>query len=240
MLLEAKNLTASYDGIFTLKNINFHIDKGELVAVLGPNGSGKSTLLKSLYGVLKPRGGAIFFNGERIDGLPSSNLIRKGIVFIPQGRRVFPSLTVHENLRVMLSGIGNNKTKISELVDEALSFFPSLKGKEKVLAGCLSGGEQQMVALARSMLAKPNLLLLDEPSLGLSPKWVNEVFGKIKEINHSGTAIVLVEQKLHEALAMADRCYILKLGKVVWEGVPRDLIEKTLDKVYFGSDIYDE
>lgn len=215
-MLEIRDLFVSYEGTPILRAISLKIDEGEFVSILGPNGAGKSTLLKAIAGLLKPDKGKILFEGRSIAGLHPAKLVEQGILFLPQGSRVFPHLTVEENLEVMLYRFRRKKRK--ELIENIFLLFSILTERRKVLAGRLSGGEQQMVALARAMVMRPKLLLLDEPSLGLSPSWINIVFEKIGEIHHMGTTIILVEQKVKEALQMAQKGYTLRFGKVALMG----------------------
>ena len=221
MLLEVRNLAVAYDGVQVLTGINIDVDHGECVAIIGPNGAGKSTLVKAIAGILKPIHGEIFFEGESIVGSDTRQLVSQAIVFIPQGKRVFPSLTVSENIEVMLEAHG--KKERMRIIEELFSLFPFLKDRRDALAGRLSGGEQQIIALARALTVKPKLLLLDEPSFGLSPRWTEQVFETVESLHE--IAVVLVEQNVHKALSLADRGYLLKLGKVVREGQATELMD---------------
>lgn len=236
MLLRAENIRASYNGDFSLKNVCLDIGFEEIVAIFGPNGSGKTTLLKALYGILDVHGGRVFFNGENISNLPTWRFAEKGIVLFPQRKKLFSNLSVSDNLRIMLKSVEINNRNIKSLIDEAISFFPKLKGKEKIPAYQLSGGEQQMVALSRVFVSKPKLLILDEPSVGLSPDWIIELFRKIKEINEMGVSIILVEQNIEKAIEIAHRCYIMNLGAVSWQGPVEKLDDKILSRIFLGDE----
>ena len=224
MFLEVRNLTVYYDTVLALDNISLNIGDGEIVTVIGPNGAGKSTALKVICGLLEPRSGQVLFRGESITGKQPYQLVEKGLCLVPEGRRIFTSMTVLENLE-MGAYTKNDKKALREDIDKVVSLFPVLKEREKQRAGTLSSGEQQMLAIGRAFMLKPELLLLDEPSLGLSPNYVDTVFEKIEEINRDGTAILLVEQNARMALEYADRGYVFEIGKIAFEGKARDLME---------------
>lgn len=223
MLLEVKDLVVGYGGMQALHGVNICVAQGECVAIIGPNGAGKSTLLKAIAGVLKPMRGDILFAGKSIAGMEPEQLIHQAIVFVPQGKRVFPSLTVSENIEVMLEKFAKRERK--RLIEEVLELFPILRERSSVLAGRLSGGEQQVVALARALTVKPKLLLLDEPSHGLSPRWTNEIFRRLSELAQKHITVVLVEQNVRKACVLADRAYILKMGQVARESHAKELTD---------------
>lgn len=232
-LLKADIPEAGYGKKIVLKDVSISIEEGEIVGLIGPNGAGKSTLLKVLMGMLKIPRGSIQFNGTHITNRDPDRLVRSGISFIPQGNRVFTELSVLENLE--LGGyILNERTGILKRVDQLLELFPDLKDRIKQNAGKLSGGEKQQLALARALMLQPKLLLLDEPSLGLSPKLVTKAFETIKKVNSEfKTTIILVEQKVHEVLKIAHRIYALRMGEVVFTGTPSDLQSSEVMKRIF-------
>jgi len=225
-LLDVRNLTVYYDAVLALDDISLCVNKGEIVAMIGPNGAGKSTALKAICGLVKPRSGKILFDGEDITGKQPYQLVEKGLCLVPEGRRIFPSMTVLENLEMGAFIItGDQKSIIRERIEMVFNLFPVLKERWKQRAGTLSSGEQQMLAIGRALMLKPKLLLLDEPSLGLSPNYVEIVFEKIKEINKEGTAILLVEQNARMALEYADRGYVFKIGKIALADDAKKLLE---------------
>jgi len=234
-ILELKGISVHYHGVKALDGVNITLKKGEIVALMGPNGAGKSTVLKSVFGIAPLDSGGIHYKGK-----PISPIVHKmtglGIVLVPQGRRVFTRLTIEENLEIGGFSI-RDRSGVGKRIDSVLETFPALKAKRKSKARALSGGEQQMLAIARGLVAGPEALLLDEPSLGLSPKIVKEVFAKIKEINVShGTSIMVVEHNIKSLLEFVDRAYVLDKGKVVAEGAPGRLIEGgILEKVFLGK-----
>lgn len=228
MLLDVRNLTVYYDTVLALDDISLNISEGEIVAMIGPNGAGKSTALKAICGLVKPKSGEVLFQGENINGKQPYQLVEKGLCLVPEGRRVFASMSVLENLE-MGSYTRSNKKTLQEYIDKVFSIFPLLKERQRQRAGTLSSGEQQMLAIGRALMLKPKLLLLDEPSLGLSPNYVNTVFEKIKEINKDGTTILLVEQNARMALEYADRGYVFEIGKIAFEDKAKNLLEN--DKV---------
>lgn len=236
MLLETRDLTVCYDSILALNDVSLSVDEGEIVAIIGPNGAGKSTVLKAICGLLKPKSGKILFRGEEINGRQPYQLVEKKLCLVPEGRRIFASMTVLENLEMgaytvassWLLDIREQKTKNQKLktqLDKVYGLFPVLKERRKQKAGTLSSGEQQMLAIGRALMLKPELLLLDEPSLGLSPNYVDIVFEKIKEINRNGTAILIVEQNARMALEHADRGYVFDIGKIAFEDKAKNLLE---------------
>jgi neutral amino acid transport system ATP-binding protein len=233
-LLEVKDVYAGYvQDLPILQGINFAIAPGELVTVIGPNGAGKSTLAKTIFGLLSPSAGEIFFKGENIAGLPSDQIVRRGMCYVPQVSNVFASLTVSENLE-MGAFLHNGSTKT--LKDNIYTMFPKLAQRRHQKAGTLSGGERQMLAMGRALMLDPDLLVLDEPSAALSPLLVKDVFEQIKAINANGKAIVLVEQNAKQALMMAHRGYVLENGKDKLEGTGASLLDNPLvGELYLGS-----
>ncbi|MCK4591676.1 MAG: ABC transporter ATP-binding protein [Candidatus Latescibacteria bacterium] len=224
MFLEVRNLTAYYDSVLALDNISLTLSEGEIVAMIGPNGAGKSTALKAICGLLKPRSGEVLFRGENINGKQPYQLVEKGLCLVPEGRRVFASMTVLENLE-MGAYTRKNRKALQEGIGKALNLFPVLKERQKQRAGTLSSGEQQMLAVGRALILEPKLLLLDEPSLGLSPNYVDTLFERIKEINRDGTTILLVEQNARMALEYADRGYVFEIGKIAFQDKAKNLLE---------------
>jgi len=234
-ILELKNIHANYGGVRALDGVDIFIDESEVVAFMGPNGAGKSSVLKTIFGLVPVSSGLVLWQGETVRPI-SYEMVERGISFVPQGRRVFNHLSVEENLEI--GGITiRDKKEVSRRISEVMDIFPVLRHKRKRKSGELSGGEQQMVALARGIIIKPKLLLLDEPSLGLAPKIVKEVFIKIKEINERHkTAIIIVEHNLKSLLEIVHRAYILDKGKVIKEGEPKELMKSDiLEKVFLGK-----
>ena len=232
MLLEAKNLTVHYGTVQALDQVSFGLDEDEIVAMIGPNGAGKSTALNTVCGLVRPTSGEIRFQGKIINGLRPEALVKKGMCLVPEGRRVFYTMTVLENLE-MGAFTRKNKKKIRESLTKVFELFPLLKDRRRQRAGTLSSGEQQMLAMGRALMLEPKLLLLDEPSLGLSPNYVEAVFEKIKEINRNGTAVLLVEQNARMALEVADRAYVFQIGEIAMEGEGKDLLENAKVKKSF-------
>lgn len=224
MLLEAKNLTVHYGTVKALDQVSFGVDEDEIVAMIGPNGAGKSTALNTVCGLVRPTSGEIRFQSEVINGMRPEALVKKGMCLVPEGRRVFYTMTVLENLE-MGAFTRKNKKKIRESLTKVFELFPLLKDRRRQRAGTLSSGEQQMLAMGRALMLEPKLLLLDEPSLGLSPNYVEAVFDKIKEINRNGTAVLLVEQNARMALEVAHRAYVFQIGEIAIEGKGKELLE---------------
>ncbi|WP_027718356.1 ATP-binding cassette domain-containing protein [Desulfovirgula thermocuniculi] len=222
MILEVKDLEVYYGAIRALQGISFSVEKGEIVTLIGANGAGKSTTLRTISGLLVPRRGEIFFQGQKITRLPAHKIVRMGISHVPEGRQIFPNLTVKENL-LMGAYTRNNRAEVEQSLEEVMTRFPRLRERAKQLAGTLSGGEQQMLAMGRGLMSKPTLLLLDEPSMGLSPLLVEEIFEIIKSINRQGTTILLVEQNAYMALQVAHRAYVLETGRIVLHGKAEEL-----------------
>jgi branched-chain amino acid transport system ATP-binding protein len=232
-MLTVDHLQASYGRVQTLWEIGFEVRKGEIVALIGANGAGKTTTLKVLSGLLRPQGGNIVLEGERIDGRSPPEIVRRGIVHVPEGRGLFPDMTVLDNL--LMGAYGTPLAGRRSRLDRVFAIFPRVKERQEQWAGTLSGGEQQMVAIGRGLMADPKLLLLDEPSLGLAPLIVEEVFRVVKEINASGVSVLLVEQSTQHALALASRGYVLEAGRVVLSGSGRDLLANAeVRRAYLG------
>ncbi len=233
-VIEAKNLVAGYlPGVNILNGINFYADKGELIGIIGPNGAGKSTLLKAIFGLVKVREGSITLNGENIVGLKANKLVSKGVGFIPQTNNVFPSLTIEDNLQM---GIFQQPAKYKERVEFVVSIFPELSKRLKQRAGSLSGGERQMVAMSRALMMDPAVLLLDEPSAGLSPVRQDEAFLRVSEINKAGVTCIMVEQNARRCLQISDRGYVLDQGKDAVVGKGRELLnDPQVIGLYLGT-----
>ena len=233
-MLEVKNLEVNYGAIKAVQGIDFYIDEGEIVTLIGANGAGKTTTMNTIIGVVKAAGGEILFQGNDISKLSSSAIVKNGIALSPEGRQIFPKMTVYENLEMGAYSI--NKKYIKEGVEQAYDSFPRLKEREKQIAGTLSGGEQQMLAVARALMSKPKLLMLDEPSLGLAPIVVEDIFRLILRIRKMGTTVLLVEQNARMALSISDRGYVLETGKIVLTGKSKELLSdpKVID-AYFGG-----
>ncbi len=234
-LLQLKNISVHYGGVKALNDVSLHLDAGEIVALMGPNGAGKSTILKAIFGLVPTEHGMIMLEGQKITPVPYQ-IVHAGIAFVPQGRRVFTHLTVEENLEMGGFAV-KDKIELKRRMNEILETFPALKTKLKAKSGSLSGGQQQMLALARGLMIEPKILLLDEPSLGLAPKIVKEVFEKIAEINqHHKTAILIVEHNIKSLLQITHRAYVLDKGRVVAEGPSTKLMNSDiLEQVFLGK-----
>jgi branched-chain amino acid transport system ATP-binding protein len=234
-MLAVEDLNVYYGAIHALKGISFHLEKGEIVALIGGNGAGKSTTLNTISGLLRPRTGTVTFQNEDLTVVPPQNIVRRGVVHVPEGRRIFPKLSVQENLE-MGAYIYDDRKQIEQDMESAMQRFPRLRERRKQYGGTLSGGEQQMLAIARGLMARPTLLLLDEPSMGLSPILVEQIFEIIREINAQGTSILLVEQNAQMALSIADRGYVLETGRVTLEGNAQELLEDPMViEAYLGG-----
>jgi|SRR3989339_1312375 len=238
MLLSIANISVSYDKISALKDISLYLDNREIVAIIGSNGAGKTTLINAISGVVPLQNGNITFKGEKIDALPIWKIAKKGIVQIPEGRKVFPKLTVVENMEMGAYPEKNSKS-IKQSIHEMFAMFPVLKDRKNQLAGTLSGGEQQMLVIARGLMAKPKLLMFDEPSMGLAPIIVEKVFQIIKEINERnewGITILLVEQNAKKSLQIASRAYVLETGKIILSDTGKNLLDnEQVKKAYLGK-----
>ena len=233
-MLEVKNLEVNYGAIKAVQGIDFHINEGEIVTLIGANGAGKTTTMNTIIGIVKAANGEILFEGKDISKLSSSAIVKSGIALSPEGRQIFPRMTVYENLEMGAYSI--NKKYIKEGIEQAYSLFPRLQEREKQIAGTLSGGEQQMLAVARALMSKPKLLMLDEPSLGLAPIVVEDIFRLILRIRKMGTTVLLVEQNARMALSISDRGYVLETGKIVLTNEFKKLLAdpKVID-AYFGG-----
>ena len=239
-LLEVRNLKLSYGGIAAVKGIDFYINSGELVTLIGANGAGKTTTLKVIAGLLKPSSGSIHFLGSAIGGQPAYELAELGVGLVPEGRGVFARMTILENLQMgaYIRQGSHSAKSIDRDLEVVLETFPRLRERLYQLAGTLSGGEQQMVAIARAMMARPKLLLLDEPSMGLAPLMVETIFGVIQNLNQQGMTILLVEQNARLALSMADRAYVLESGVITLSGTANELLnDDRVREAYFGVDV---
>jgi branched-chain amino acid transport system ATP-binding protein len=233
-MLDVHDLQVAYGQARALWGVSLTLRERELLCVVGPNGAGKTTLIQTLAGVLRARGGRIMFEGRDITALPPHRFCEAGIAVVPEGRRLFASMSVLENLEIG-SLLGAAKAKRSESIEAVLALFPALKPKLAQAAGELSGGQQQMVAIGRALMARPRLLLLDEPSLGLSPLIVQEMFNAIRRVNEAGTAVLLVEQNVATALRVAHRAYVLEEGRMVAEGAPDELMSRDeIRRAYLG------
>lgn len=234
-LLEVKNLVVSYGAIKALKGISFSVEQGEVISLIGSNGAGKTTTLHSISNLIKKNSGLIFFEGTDITNLSADKIVKMGLIQVPEGRRVFANLSVKENLE-MGAYLRKDKEQIKKDMEWGYELFPRLKERLSQLAGTLSGGEQQMLAMARALMSKPKLLLLDEPSMGLAPILVDEIFEIIKKISSAGTTILLVEQNAYKALSIANRAYILETGEITKDGKASDLItDKAVISAYLGG-----
>ena len=233
-MLEIKKICVSYLGVPVIRDVSFKVEKGQMVSIVGSNGAGKSTILKTISGLLRPLSGEITFEGKRIDPLPPFDITAAGISHIPEGRKVFGKLSVLDNLLVG-AHTRNSKSEVQESLEEMYKLFPILKDRKDQMGETLSGGEQQMLAIARGLMSKPRLMMLDEPSLGLMPSLSVKVIEILKRISSNGTTILLVEQKVKDALELADRAYVLQTGAIVQEGSGADLLKSdTIRKAYLG------
>jgi len=232
-LLEVKGLKSGYGAVEVLRGVDLHVMPGELVALLGSNGAGKTTLNHTLSGLVAIRTGQVHFDGHDLTGRPSRQVVMSGLIQVPEGRKVFPNLSVHENLE--LGAFTRGRERRVENLNKVYEIFPRLKERVAQLAGTLSGGEQQMLAIGRGLMAEPRLLILDEPSLGLSPLLVEEMFGLISQLRSSGLAILLVEQNVVQSLDIADRAYVMENGLIRFTGTPEALLASdTLRQAYLG------
>jgi branched-chain amino acid transport system ATP-binding protein len=234
-MLKVDNIDVFYGNIQALKGVSLEINEGEIVTLIGANGAGKSTLLKTISGLLKPKNGDILYEGQSIAGKAAQTIVKQGISHVPEGRRIFANLTVEENLELG-AYLRKDKHGIREDIEKVYQLFPRLHERRKQLAGTLSGGEQQMLAIGRALMARPRLLLLDEPSMGLAPLLVKSIFRIIEEINSNGTTILLVEQNANMALSIADRAYVIESGRVVLSGSAEELTDSEQVKMaYLGG-----
>lgn len=234
-MLEIRNLEVYYGMIQAIKGISFDVNEGEVIALIGANGAGKTTTLHTITGLLPAKAGTITFNGQDITKIPGYKIVSMGMAHVPEGRRVFAELSVLQNLR-MGAYTRKDKTEIEETLHTVYKRFPRLEERQNQMAGTLSGGEQQMLAMGRALMSHPKIILMDEPSMGLSPIFVNEIFDIIKEVSASGTTVLLVEQNAKKALSIADRAYVLETGNIVLEGNADDLLnDDSIKKAYLGE-----
>lgn len=234
-MLEVKDLEVYYGMIQAIKGISFHVDKGEVIALIGANGAGKTTTLHTVTGLLSPKSGHVIFEGKDITKVPAHKIVSMGMAHVPEGRRVFAELSVYENLK-MGAYTRKDKNEIEESLKNVYKRFPRLEERKNQMAGTLSGGEQQMLAMGRALMSKPKIILMDEPSMGLSPIMVNEIFDIIRSVSESGTTVLLVEQNAKKALSIADRAYVLETGKIALEGKAKELLEDdSIKKAYLGE-----
>jgi branched-chain amino acid transport system ATP-binding protein len=233
-MLQVSNLNVFYSQLPALREVSLRVERGEFVSLIGSNGAGKTTLLKTVSGLLQPASGAIFYEGERIDGLPPFEVCQKGVVQVPEGRKIFPRMKVIDNLQ-MGAYLPRAKIYFRESLERAFALFPLLAERKKQMAGTLSGGEQQMLALGRALMACPKLLMLDEPSLGLSPKVSQEIFQAIEKMNKDGLTILLVSQDVLQSLRLGERAYVLENTRIVMEGRGADLLKnQKVKEAYLG------
>ena len=234
-MLEVKEIEVYYGAIHALKKLSISVEQGSIVTLIGANGAGKTTTLKTISGLLRPRSGSIMYKDQDITHVPPEKIVGLGVSQVPEGRRVFPSMSVLENLE-MGAYLRKDKKQIAQDMDNVFSRFPRLKERYKQMAGTLSGGEQQMLAIGRALMAQPELLLMDEPSMGLAPLLVKEIFEIIKDINKRGTTILLVEQNANMALSIADKAYVIETGEIVLQGTAQELMNSVqVKKAYLGG-----
>lgn len=233
-MLEVNNINVYYGSIHAIKDISFEVNAGEIVTLIGANGAGKSTTLQTISGLLRSKTGSIVFNGKPLGNIPAHKVVSMGIAHVPEGRRIFQQMTVEENIE--MGAYTRPAGEYAERAENVFLHFPRLKERKKQIAGTLSGGEQQMLAMGRAMMSKPELLMLDEPSMGLSPILVDEIFEIIKSFHESGTTILLVEQNANKSLAISDRAYVLENGKITLTGTGKELMQsEEIKKAYLGG-----
>ena len=234
-MLEIKDLEVYYGMIQAIKGVSFEVNEGEVIALIGANGAGKTTILHTITGLINAQKGSVWFEGKDITKVPAHKIVSMGMAHVPEGRRVFANLTVLQNLK-MGAYTRKDKTEIEQTLDSIYKRFPRLMERQNQLAGTLSGGEQQMLAMGRALMSHPKIILMDEPSMGLSPIFVNEIFDIIKSVSASGTTVLLVEQNAKKALSIADRSYVLETGKIVLSGKTSDLLNNdSIKKAYLGE-----
>ena len=235
MKLEIKDLHVSYGGIRALKGVDLTVEEGQIVTLIGANGAGKSTTLRAISGLQKPQSGSILYGGEELVGLPAKEIVRRGIIHVPEGRRVFPDMTVAENLKIG-AFLRSDKDGIARDIDYVYSLFPRLKERSWQLAGTLSGGEQQMLAVGRALMSRPKVLMMDEPSLGLAPLIVKDIFSIIRRVNEDGITVLLIEQNANAALRIADYGYVLETGTIALTGTGEELLKnESVREAYLGK-----
>ena len=233
-LLQVENLNVYYGSIHAIKGISFQVNEGEIVTLIGANGAGKSTTLNTIAGLLKPKSGSVTFDGKLISGMTANKIVPLGMALCPEGRRIFQHMTVRENLE--MGGYSRPKNEIDDSIEQVFQRFPRLKERRRQIAGTLSGGEQQMLAISRALMSKPKLMMLDEPSMGLAPILVDQIFDIIKELHKAGTTILLVEQNARKALQVADRAYVLETGSITLSGTGAELANSdAVKKAYLGG-----
>ena len=234
-MLEVRDLQVYYGMIHAIKGISFDVNQGEVIALIGANGAGKTTTLHTITGLLAPKSGSVLFEGKDITKVPAHKIVSMGMAHVPEGRRVFAELSVYENLK-MGAYTRKNKKEIEESLANVYKRFPRLEERKNQMAGTLSGGEQQMLAMGRALMSKPKIILMDEPSMGLSPIFVNEIFDIIRAVSESGTTVLLVEQNAKKALSISDRAYVLETGTITMSGKAKDLLEdEAVKKAYLGE-----
>lgn len=234
-MLEVKDLQVYYGMIQAIKNVSFEVNKGEVIALIGANGAGKTTILHTITGLLSPKSGSVIFEGTDITKVPGHKIVSMGMAHVPEGRRVFSNLTVLQNLKLG-AYTRKSKSELEETLEMVYKRFPRLKERKNQMAGTLSGGEQQMLAMGRALMSHPKIILMDEPSMGLSPIFVNEIFDIIREVSESGTTVLLVEQNAKKALSIADRAYVMETGRIVLEGKANELLnDDSIKKAYLGE-----
>lgn len=232
-ILEIKDLSVNFGGIKAVNDISFYVEKGKIITLIGANGAGKSTILRSIAGTVKPKNGEIIFENENILGLSPDKIVSRGVTLVPEGRKVFPNLTVLENLKI---GAYLRKDNLSDDIEYIYSLFPRLKERHWQLAGTLSGGEQQMLAVGRALMARPKLIMMDEPSLGLAPLVVKDIFNIIKTINESGITVLLIEQNANMALKIADYGFVIETGNIILSGTGEELLKnESVKEAYLGK-----
>ena len=234
-MLEVKDLQVYYGVIQALKGISFHVNQGEVIALIGANGAGKTTTLQTLTGILSPKSGSIVFEGKDLTRTPAHKIVEMGMAHVPEGRRVFADMSVYENL-LLGAYTRKDKAEIAESLASVYKRFPRLEERKGQRAGTLSGGEQQMLAMGRALMSRPRIILMDEPSMGQTPIFVNEIFDIIREVSESGTTVLLVEQNAKKALSIADRAYVLETGSITMDGKAEDLLnDEAVQKAYLGE-----
>ncbi len=234
-MLEVKDLQVYYGMIQAIKGISFEVNQGEVIALIGANGAGKTTILHTVTGLIAPKAGQIFFEGQDITKIPAHKIVSMGMAHVPEGRRVFAQLSVYDNLK-MGAYTRKDKNEIEESLEMIYKRFPRLEERKNQMAGTLSGGEQQMLAMGRALMSKPKIILMDEPSMGLSPIFVNEIFDIIQEVSAGGTTVLLVEQNAKKALSIADRAYVLETGNITLDGDAKVLMnDDSIKKAYLGE-----
>ena len=234
-MLEIKDLEVYYGMIQAIKGVSFDVNEGEVIALIGANGAGKTTILRTITGLLSPKKGSVIFEGQDITKIPAHKIVSLGMAHVPEGRRVFAQMSVYQNLK-MGAYTRSSKEEIEASLETVYKRFPRLEERKNQIAGTLSGGEQQMLAMGRALMSKPKIILMDEPSMGLSPILVNEIFDIIQSVSAMGTTVLLVEQNAKKALSIADRAYVLETGKIVTSGVAKELMnDDTIKKAYLGE-----